>query len=268
MDEETDSRAVRSRRNRLPHNLQRERILQMVREHDHAIAAAEIASQIGLHVTTVRFHLDALCDAGAVVRTRLNGPGPGRPRTGYVAVKDRLDYQTLAEVLAMELGKSAKTRARRARHAGRRWAARMSPGVSTDHADATSDDALDRAAVRATVAFAEMGFAPELATPTISTTTSSAHSESTSVRERLIRLHACPVRDFARSHPEVVCEIHLGLLAGLLADPAGRGGQRKYRRPAISGRLEPFVGPELCLARMQEETSDDQTAKDSGTPDL
>ncbi|MFZ0832002.1 MAG: transcriptional regulator [Mycobacterium sp.] len=252
----------------MPHNIQRERILRSVREHEHAVDAVEIASEFGLHVTTVRFHLNTLCDAGAVVRTRLKGPGPGRPRTGYEPAEERLDYQTLAEVLAMELGSSAQTRARRARNAGRRWAARMSRGASTDLADTTSDHPLDRAVGRATVAFAKMGFAPEIATATNPPMPSSASSEPTTARERLIRLHACPVRDFARSHPEVVCEIHLGLLAGLLADPASQGGQLESRHPAISGRLEPFVGPELCLARMQEETSDDQTGQGAGAPDL
>ena len=60
MSEETDGRAGRRRRDRLPRNWQcAERVLRMVREHDGAIDAVELAAQIGLHVTTVRFHLDA-----------------------------------------------------------------------------------------------------------------------------------------------------------------------------------------------------------------
>ena len=97
----------------------------MVREHGEAIDAVELASRIGLHVTTVRFHLDALCDEGAIERTRIYRDGVGRPRTGYRAVEERLDYRILAEILAMELGETVQTRARRAQRAGQQWAGRI-----------------------------------------------------------------------------------------------------------------------------------------------
>ncbi len=84
-----------------------------------------------------------------------------------------------------------------------------------------------------------MGFDPEL-------TTTSKHATVT--RERTIRLHACPVRELARSHPEVGCALHLGLLKGLLADPAGPG--RSEAKATLRAELEPFTEPELCIARV------------------
>jgi predicted ArsR family transcriptional regulator len=220
----------------------------MVRERDNAVDAVELATQIGLHVTTVRFHLDALCDEGAIVRTRVNRPGAGRPRTGYLAVEERLDYRILAEVLAAELGQSVETRARRAQRAGRKWADRIAAskdmgadpaGTSSDHAD----DPLEREALFATDVFTRMGFAAELA-PTGEPAT----------RERVIRLHACPIRDLARTHPEVGCGIHLGLLQGLLAARSkAAGGRRTAPHPPTSSQLDPFVEPELCLARLVAE---------------
>ena len=51
--------------------------------------------------------------------------GVGRPRTGYLAVRERLDYRSLAEILALELGDTADKRRRRAEAAGRRWAERI-----------------------------------------------------------------------------------------------------------------------------------------------
>jgi predicted ArsR family transcriptional regulator len=256
VSEETHTRAGRQRRDRLPRNRQRERVLAMVREHDGAIDAVELAGQIGLHITTVRFHLDALCDEGAVERTRLNRPGKGRPRTGYRAVQQRVDYRTLAEVLAMELGQNVETRARRAQHAGQKWAARMatSQETGTDVAEGTSvadaDDVLDRAAVRTTVAFTGMGFAPELAAAAEPTKPSSGRRRPAPGRERIILLHACPVRDLARSRPEVVCGMHRGLLQGLLDKTAAEDRRPKSARPAMSAHLEPFVEPELCVARL------------------
>ena len=226
----------------------------MVCEHDGAIDAVELAAQIGLHVTTVRFHLDVLCDEGVIVRTRVNLPGVGRPRTGYLAVEERMNYQALAEVLATELGQNVETRARRAQRAGQKWAARMTAaeGTHTDHAegscDTDADDTLDQVARHATEVFTRMGFAAELA-PAPEPATPPA-GKAIPQRERIIRLHACPVRDLARSHPEVGCGVHLGLLQGLVADPVAGGDHRETRSPALSAHLEPFVEPELCLARL------------------
>ena len=255
MDEETDSQAGGRRRDRLPRNRQRERVLQMVRAHGDAIDAVELASRIGLHVTTVRFHLDALCDEGAIERTRIYRDGVGRPRTGYRAVEERLDYRILAEILAMELGETVETRARRAQRAGQQWAGRIAG--SQGEADAAQDvteaevgDPLDRGAVLATEVFNRMGFDPELAAESEPMASLSADSKQIVGRERVIRLRACPVRDLARAHPEVGCGIHLGLLQGLLDHAAAAGGQPDTRKQGLSARLDPFVEPELCIARL------------------
>lgn len=226
-----------------------------MREHDGAVDAAELASQMGLHITTVRFHLDALCDEEAIVRTRMNRPGRGRPRTGYRAVEERVDYRILAEVLAMELGQTEETRMRRAQHAGQKWAARIAvpleagTDVADDSSRADTGDVLDRAAVNTTAAFKSMGFAPELVAAA-EPTPARANSRPAPGRERSIRMHACPVRDLAGSRPEVVCGIHLGLLQGLLEKSAADEGLRKSARRALRARLEPFVEPDLCVARL------------------
>ena len=89
--------------------------------------------------------------------------------------------------------------------------------------------------------FARMGFGPEL-TPA---------ATSKSGTQQTIRLHACPVRDLARAHPEVGCALHRGLLQGLLASPAATEGHSTTPpRPVMQAELEPFVEPDLCLARV------------------
>lgn len=217
-------RGMRSRR--LPRNQQRERVMRLVGEADSPVDASEIADQMGLHITTVRFHLDALCEDGSVARTRIKRDGVGRPRTGYVAVRDRLDYRSLAEVLAMELGDTVAERRERAERAGRRWAERI---LSNDDdpdepgAHGGTEDAADQIAG----IFERMGFGPEL----IENTDGDGPTQCT------IRLYACPVRDLARTHPEVSCGMHLGLLRGLLN---GSGAD---------ATLEPFAEPEMCIAR-------------------
>lgn len=259
MDEETDSKSGRRKhRDRLPRNRQRERILRMVREQESVVDAVELAARTGLHVTTVRFHLDALCEEGAITRTRLSRAGAGRPRMGYLAVEERMDYRMLAEVLAMELGETVPVRAARAQHAGQQWADRMTTAppqvgvtVGTDAgAEAESGDALDRAAGLATAVFERMGFDPELDTVAHATTSVRTDNEQVLGRERIIRLHACPIRDLAQAHREVGCGVHLGLLQGLLASTAATADHSGHSLPAMSAHLEPFVEPELCLARL------------------
>jgi predicted ArsR family transcriptional regulator len=211
-------------------------VLQLVREHDGPVDAAELAARLKLHVTTVRFHLDALCDQGALERTRIARAGVGRPRTGYVAVRDKLDYQRLAEVLAVELGDTAQKRRRRAERAGWRWAERITAGSAPEPVAAqASSDALDRRVAMTAEIFQRMGFGPELTPPA---------KAVDGVRTRTMRLHACPVRELAADHPEVGCALHRGLLAGLLADP------NTPARSALHTELEPFVEPELCIARV------------------
>jgi predicted ArsR family transcriptional regulator len=228
----------------------------MVRAHGEAIDAVELASRIGLHVTTVRFHLDALCDDGTIERTRIYRDGVGRPRTGYRAVEERLDYRILAGILAMELGETTETRARRARRAGQQWAGRIAGSqneavAGQDLTDKTEvGGALDRGAVLATEVFNRMGFEPQLAAESEPMASLSADSKQVVGRERVIRLRACPVRDLARAHPEVACGVHLGLLQGLLDHAAAAGGEPGTREQGPSARLDPFVEPELCIARL------------------
>jgi predicted ArsR family transcriptional regulator len=76
-----------------------------------------------------------------------------------------------------------------------------------------------------------MGFGPELAPPAKPGT-------------RTILLHACPVRELAAARPEVGCALHRGLLEGLLNDA------ESSPRSAMRAELEPFVEPELCIARL------------------
>ena len=54
-------------------------------------------------------------------------------------------------------------------------------------------------------------------------------------------MHRCPFRDLAEQHGDVVCSVHLGLIRGALAEIGA---------PVTATRLEPFVEPSLCRARL------------------
>jgi len=159
----------------------------------------------------------------------------------------------------MELGETAETRARRAQRAGVQWAERIVAaqpegivGQEGSHF-AEAGDPADRGAALATEVFDRMGFDAELAAESEPSASLSVDTEQVLGRERVIRLHACPVRDLARSHPEVGCGLHLGLLQGLVDRAAAAGARADHDHhedAAMSARLEPFVEPELCIARV------------------
>ena len=201
----------------------RRRLLKLLRRSDAPLNVYELAAATGLHITTVRFHLDLLARAGQITAQKTPRATPGRPRTVYTIRTEEAPpdgYRPLAALLAANLGPTPRARRRRAEKAGRDWATSLIP--STEQA-ATPDDAAHRIAEL----FAEMSFDPELADPAPGT------------GEREIRLRACPYRDVARDHPEVVCAIHLGFLQGVLT---------QLGEPPTTVRLVPFVKPHLCLA--------------------
>jgi predicted ArsR family transcriptional regulator len=202
---------------------QRRRLLELLRAGEAPRDAQELAAATGLHVTTVRFHLDVLRRAGLVGSRSQPRATAGRPRTVYTADSHRElgGYPALTRLLAAHLADTPETRAVRAEQAGVTWAAEL-----TAEADPPAGVDAEEAARTVTGMFAQLGFDPELA------------GEET---DRQIRLRACPFRAAARANPEVVCSVHLGLLRGTLT---------RLGAPPTTARLLPFVEPELCLAQL------------------
>ncbi|MFI6869975.1 helix-turn-helix transcriptional regulator [Nocardia sp. NPDC050406] len=202
----------------------RRRLLAILRGASEPLDAQELARVTGQHVTTVRFHLDVLTRESLVRQFQQPPRGRGRPRIGYTAVQRSVGYQELAQVLADQLGSDPRRRSDAAVAAGRAWGAKLE---SADQPVETLDDAKDLTITLSS----ELGFAPE-------------RDPATETDEQvMIRLTACPLRELARTHSEVVCGVHLGLMRETL----DRNGAREY----VNVRLHPFVEPELCVARLE-----------------
>lgn len=202
----------------------RRKLLRTLRGAASPCDAHQLADEVGLHFTTVRFHLQVLLRAGLVVRRSTPSQGAGRPRMAYAAalqVDDPKDvgYQELARRLAEHLADDSEERARRAEEVGLAWAADLASAATS------TGQTLDEAAQHVTALFHAMGFEPELAALGAA---------------REIAVHACPFRSLAREHPEVMCSVHRGLLRGTL----GRLGAD------VHSELHPFVEPELCIAQL------------------
>lgn len=190
------------------------------------LGVAELAAKVGLHPNTARFHLDGLVEQGLAERNTEERDTPGRPRALYAASRGsapagQRSYRLLAQILTSYLAGVSRRPEKAAQRAGEEWgrylAQRPAPFRRVDAAAATRElvQTLD-----------EIGFAPE-ATP--------------GSRKRQVLLHHCPFREAAEQHREVVCSVHLGLMRGLLDE---------LDAPLEAESLEPFVEPDLCVARL------------------
>jgi predicted ArsR family transcriptional regulator len=190
------------------------------------VTAAQLADRLGLHVNTVREHLDALVDHDLAIRARAAASGRGRPAHTYLAAgktehDSRVrDYAGLATALAGHIARTSQDPTADALAAGQAWAAELlatdSPTTPAPAARRTS-----AAARRHVVALlAGLGFAPD--------------ADATA---RSVALRQCPLLDAARRYPDIVCGVHLGIVQGTL---------ELLGTDARSAGLEPFAEPGAC----------------------
>lgn len=210
--------------------------------------AAELAELLGLHVTTVRFHLDRLVAAGLLTTAMEHRDGVGRPRKLYratpeasTAVRPAPDATASFEALAGLLAEAWQGdrdggHLRTPAEAGAAWARQHVAAALADEPD-------PRPARSPGQWLGKVGVMLDLLrswgyTSRVSTDTDGARIE--------IELRDCPFFGLARTHQEVVCGIHRGLLRGTL----GVLGEEQ-----VDVRLEPFVTPTSCRAHLQPRTA-------------
>jgi predicted ArsR family transcriptional regulator len=202
----------------------RREALDCLHEAAHPLAAAEVARRTGLQLSTARFHLDALVADGLVDRTTEERSTPGRRRILYTVRADASGprgYGLLAEMLA-DLVTTAGGPDSSPIETGRAW------GRHLVHRPAPPERRDAETAVAPLVRMLDaMGFRPR---------------ERTDADRTNLHLRHCPFREVALRHPEVVCAIHLGIMQGALADLHG---------PLEIESLDPFVTPDVCVARLR-----------------
>ncbi|HET9127154.1 MAG TPA: hypothetical protein VFN73_03670 [Propionibacteriaceae bacterium] len=192
----------------------RTRVLSTLRSQGRPLDVREVARLVGLHVNTVRFHLEGLVDDGDAQRTSVRNGGRGRPRTVYSAGLDPVASDRAHRMLAGILT-DVVAGAMKPRRAGELEGRRLAAALSTDD----PDDAFGAVAADLDT----LGFV----------------TEAPSERPGELLIHRCPFQDLARRNPEIVCDAHLGVLNGML-DAAGA-------QVRVSG-LDPFVSTDTCRA--------------------
>jgi predicted ArsR family transcriptional regulator len=204
-------------------------VLDVLRTAEGPFGVREVAQRVGLHSNTARFHLEALVEAGMAVRETEDRGTPGRPRIGYRAVAGsppgERRYRLLAEMLTSVIAGAVPAPGKAAEDAGREWGAYLAeqppPYLRMTAAES---------AAKLTAIMTEVGFAP---LPTV--------GDDGQYR---LDLQHCPFREVAERHQDVICSLHLGMMRGALA---------RMRAPLSADRLEPFVEPGLCVARLAEQ---------------
>lgn len=208
----------------------RQEILTYLRGRDAAVGITEIADQVGVHVNTVRFHLERLVAGGQVERVASEHAGPGRPALLFAAVR-AMDptgprhYEMLADMLVSGLA-AEDDASGRALRAGLAWGRRQASVLDRDKPRGTKRTRSKAAVEGLTRVLARMDFAPEV-----------RREEGVPV----IDLRHCPFLDLAGTRSEIVCPVHLGLMRGIL---------ESWQAPLTVQRLDPFVEPDRCTAHL------------------
>ncbi len=198
----------------------RGRVVTTLQEHRTPMSLAQLSAATGLHVNTLREHLDSLEARAAVRRLRSTPKGRGRPASLYESVDAPpapgvAQYAGLASSLAAAIHRTSPTPGTDAVEAGMVW------GRDLARAKGERTGRGDVGARRQVVELLDdMGFAPRA-----------------DARATTMRLTRCPLLDAARRHPDVVCGVHLGIV---------RGALQEWEASADDVELLPFSDPGFC----------------------
>ena len=235
----------------------RRRALALLTESAVPLDVGAVASALGLHITTARFHLEHLETAGLVQRTIARAGRRGRPHVLFSAVAGPLSaenaQQQLTEALAAVIAEDVDGGRARATRAGEHWSAQyaavanaVTSGEPRTDEPTTEGLTTNGPVARASVAHATQAPgadtpAADVVPPLLRVLTEIGFEPALQADKSAIALTGCPFRAEARENPAVVCSVHLGLMKGL-ARALGHDGDDIC--------LRPFVQPHLCIVEL------------------
>ncbi len=194
---------------------------------DGPCTVSSLAVRTGQHKNTIREHLDALVDEGLATRYQMTEHVRGRPAWIYRNAEQTeiSEYAGLASALAGAIIRGSRNPVVDAMEAGIAWAPELIRNSQVD------SDPKQRSSIavrrKIVLLLGQLGFAPK------------HNADLTKTK-----LTQCPLLDAARQHPNVICNVHLGIVRGALAE---FGADAKSVNKAD---LEPFSEPGACLLRM------------------
>ena len=178
-----------------------------VRESVEPVTAGHISELFDIHTNVARHHLDRLVADGYLQVTRKRrserrGPGAGRPAKHYETTTKEISvqfparrYDLLAELLARIVERVAPdTAAGIAEEVGREYGRELAAEVGL-----AKDSGFETAVAAVARVMMGVGFESEANTD-----------------DRVIVTRFCPFGEAASNHPEIVCKLDQGIVAGLL----------------------------------------------------
>ncbi|HQY98268.1 MAG TPA: helix-turn-helix domain-containing protein [Phycicoccus sp.] len=206
----------------------------------------ELSEALDVHSNSVRNHVAALGEAGLVDVLVEPPSGRGRPAHRFVvtvAAEAMLaveragttgggaEYRALAEAFARHLATQAGAK-HEARAVGELWGGQV---MATRGSKARSAGGVRRAVLSL---LSDLGFAPtpDTAVPEAAMD-GKAPATGAEAGSDVVLLRACPLLESAQKNPDVICSVHLGLVAG---------ARRALGAADGTVGLEPFAQPGAC----------------------
>ncbi|HLS03554.1 MAG TPA: hypothetical protein VK030_02220 [Actinomycetales bacterium] len=205
----------------------------LVAQTSEPLTAARAAELAHTHVNTAREHLEGLHHSGVVRRIRQHAGGRGRPSWAYELITPPgvvdSEYAGLATALARQLLRSSENPQQAAREAGEEWGRELAAQYAASHEVAATPErhqtgrpTPSEIAAAVIHVLTNMGFAPQ----------------PDADDPQVTRLTRCPLLDASLKYPQVVCQVHAGLMTGIMnAFGASDAGME----------LTPFAEPGACL---------------------
>ena len=203
----------------------RTHIIQLLRDSREPLSVAEVAEQVGIHVNTARFHLESLVYSGMATRETETRSVPGRPRVVYTGTlpnqthERAQGFRLLSEMLTAAVAEVNPDAGPWLYGVGQEWGryltTKVPPYTTIDESEITKRlvDKLDA-----------LWFAPEV--------------ERGEDGELRLQLHNCPFAQTAHQYPQVVCQLHAGMINGSLEE---------MRSTCRLAELAPQVEPHRCV---------------------
>lgn len=212
-------------------SVSRATLLETLRAQAQPTSLAALVALTGLHRNTVREHMDGLVELGLVTRERAPIQGRGRPAWLYAAKAGPTpgadsEYAGLAAALASVVERTSASPVDDAIAAGVEWGRQLADKAGDPEGD--SPVARRRQVVKV---FDAMGFDPE------------TDDDATEVR-----LTRCPLLEAAYRYPDVVCNVHLGIV---------KGAMEAYGADDTLSELHAFSEPGACMLRLLPEPGAD-----------
>jgi predicted ArsR family transcriptional regulator len=175
-----------------------------VRESPEPMTTSKVAGLFDIHPNVARHHLDRLADDGYLrvsQARRSGGPGAGRPAKTYEATSKEVSvhfaprrFEMLTEMLFKVLAEVAPPNLSAvAEKVGRAYGQELASEIGAPH-----DPGYDEAVQAVASAMTGLGFSVD---PDVD-------------GQRLLTSH-CPFGETATNHPDVICSLDRGIVAGL-----------------------------------------------------